>query len=211
VSEPRDTEASAAARNLARIDPQRLLDCFGGAADESVLAAMRADARFADRLWELVRVRHDLGDGTGDEDALADPDTAALRLDRPALERLALRCGLVVWSASMAREVRRPMVEAMMDRFGEDEYRAALALRELAEPVAAIASVEQLAADVGRDGRACLGAWLAALPGERARRQRLCWPRDADLPSDRGGAFARKGPAIVRRILVGDAAADVEA
>lgn len=186
---------------LSKVDTARLVACFEGAATHEVVEAMRRHPRFTARLEGLLRDRFHLDAVEAAAGSDAEADRAALELDREGLEALAQRCGLVTWSAALAQEIRRPVVAELMDRFGEPEFRAAVAERDLALDARPIGSVDQLALDVARDGNACLAAWIAVLPLDHRRRIALRWPADAEMPIDRDNRFATLGPAILRRVL----------
>ncbi|MCJ8141070.1 hypothetical protein [Falsirhodobacter halotolerans] len=163
--------------------PLRLARHLGRDVPETLAARLLAEARFADRIATLFPEGEPLGD----------PDARIAAMDMTALDRLALRAGAVIHADRLLREIRGPVIADWTARFGADALALARAHADLA-----LARPETALAE--EDGRACLGAWIAALPPAAKARLSLLWPDEDAVPTPGDAVFRDHGPVVIRRL-----------
>jgi len=129
--------------------------------------------------------------GYSDGTALPPGELSLARAAPSVLRSVALGAG-AVWHARRVRAlVLGADITRLSDQIGEATRDLALRHVDLAPDPAVAESPDPatLADDIVRDGGACLGAWIAALPDWAAARVRLKWrddgpPRPAGLDHD---------------------------
>lgn len=189
---------------IADMHPDRIATCFRTVGADGLPEGLLGDARFSGRLAEIVMRHYDLDDAGETAD---DADRVLVALTRGHLEKLAVRAGVVLHARQFVQEIRGPVLAALGERFGPAALDDARRHADLAVDMARTDDLDQLDAEVTRDGTACLAAWIDALPVSVKRRVRLKWPNDHAVPMTDDGRFQERGPAILRRLGTAESAA----
>lgn len=182
---------------LAEMHPDRIAVCFRTVGADGLPDGLLDEPRFAARLVQIVTRHYDLAD-TGE--TIEEADRALALLSRENLEKLALRAGVVMHARQFVQEIRGPVLAALGERFGADALDDARRHADLAMDKAKIDDVDELEAEIARDGTACLAAWIESLPVSLQRRVRLKWPNDHAVPVTDHTDLVERGPAILRRL-----------
>lgn len=189
---------------IADMHPDRIATCFRTVGADGLPEGLLGDARFSGRLAEIVTRHYDLGDAGETAD---DADRILAALSQENLEKLAIRAGVVLHARQFVQEIRGPVLAALGERFGPEALDDARRHADLALDMARTDDLDQLEAEVVRDGTLCLAAWIEALPISVKRRVRLKWPNDHAVPMTDDGRFQECGPAIMRRLGAAESSA----
>jgi hypothetical protein len=189
---------------IADMHPDRIATCFRTVGADGLPEGLLGEPRFADRLTEIVTRHYDLGDMGETAD---DADHVLAALSREDIEKLAIRAGVVLHARQFVQEIRGPVLAALGERFGPVALDDARRHTDLALDMARTDDLDQLEAEVARDGTSCLAAWIDALSVSVKRRVRLKWPNDHAVPTMDDGRFQECGPAILRRLGVAESSA----
>lgn len=182
---------------LADMHPDRIALCFRTVGIDGLPKGLLDEPRFAGRLTQIVTRHYDFADmGESVEEA----DRALALVSRENLEKLTVRAGVVLHARQFVQEIRGPVLAALGERFGADALDDARRHADLATDKAKIDDLDELEAEIARDGTACLAAWIEALPASLRRRVRLKWPSDHTVPVTDNVDLVERGPAILRRL-----------
>jgi hypothetical protein len=182
---------------IADMHPDRIAVCFRTVGAGGLPEGLLSEPRFAGRLGEIVTRHYDLGDAGETED---DADRVLAALSRENLEKLAMRAGVVLHARQFLQEIRGPVLAALTERFGAQALDDARRHADMAPDMARTDDLDELEAEVARDGTSCLAAWIDAVPISAKRRVRLKWPNDHAVPMADDNRFQECGPAILRRL-----------
>lgn len=95
---------------------------------------------------------------------IADDDLPVALLSRQRFARLAPTCGACQHAASLAREIRGPLVQTLREQLGDDTYDLAVSWREPPVGKPAILAGDALLAAIDQEGQRGVDAWLGAQP-----------------------------------------------
>lgn len=182
----------------AGIHPERVAACFRASASGGFAERLMKEPRFTSRLNDLLAGQYGLAhiqDDMGDT-----PDMLLAGLGSSDLERLARRAGIVFYAHVFVQEIRGPMLAVFSERFGAEALEDARAHHDLAGGRPATDDLEALEKSVREEGKACLAAWIAALPEQLSRRVKLKWPNDTAVPVTVDQDLVERGTAILRRL-----------
>lgn len=192
-----------------------MMDAFvadpGSWADPVLVAPLLASGLSADTARYLLtsprlggRVSRYLADrlGHGDGSVLDPTDLALACADVGTLRDVAAQAGAVWHARRVCALVRGADIAELGDQLGEAVRHAALRHVALTPEDVALTpedvdATPSLVADIMRDGRGCMAAWIAALPDWVSARVRLKW---ADASQPPAGARAQAAVAIVRKL-----------
>lgn len=166
---------------LGFVHRQALLDCLGDGPEplrEHVLAQSRFRQRLLARLMQHYGLQPLAQLPTPEEGALA-----VLRLAPGAFARLPRLCGAIWHGATLAREVRGPVLQQLREQLGSGIYEQALAARALAGAADLLREPAALVAAIDQDGAACVSAWLHSQPDALRAWLLLRLPLPTDVPA----------------------------
>lgn len=186
---------------LADMHPDRIAVCFRTVGADGLPEGLLGEARFAERIAQIVTRHYDLADA---DQAIEKADRVLAARTRENLEELAVRAGVVLHARQFVQEIRGPVLAALTVRFGADALDEARRHVDLATDKAKIADLDELEAEIARAGTACLAAWIEAIPVSLQRRVRLKWPNDHAVPVTGNTDLVEHGPAILRRLGVSE-------
>lgn len=135
--------------------------CFANDLPDEVLQAMQGQARFRQRLEQLLVSHYQLAP----MDQLITPtvaDLPVLLLSPAQFARLPRLCGAIWHAATLSREIRREVVNELRAGLGAEVFVAALALRQLGGAADLLREPGELIEAIDRDGHGCVAAWLQA-------------------------------------------------
>ncbi|MEB2847437.1 hypothetical protein GAO09_24930 [Rhizobiales bacterium RZME27] len=186
---------------LAEMHPDRVALCFRTVGANGLPDGLMDEPRFATRLTEIVTCHYDLADTS---ESIDEVDQALALLSRDNLEKLAARAGVVLHARQFVQEIRGPVLSALTDRFGAEALDDARRHGALATDMARTDDLDELEAEVARDGTSCLAAWIEVLPVSLKRRVRLKWPNDHAVPAKDNADLVELGPVILRRLYASE-------
>lgn len=134
-----------------------------GAVSRERAVDLARQPRFAARIDALLVSYYGL-EPLANAGQIADEDLPVVLLPRQRFARLALTCGACQHAASLAREIRGAVVQALRSYLGDEVYGLAVSWREPPVGKQAILSGDALLAAIDQDGQHCVEAWLAAQP-----------------------------------------------
>lgn len=137
--------------------------CFAEGLPDQALQAMQAQPRFQRRLEHLLIAHHQLAP-LGRLLAPSPDDLPVLLLSSAQFARLPRVCGAIWHGATLSREIRREVVNALREGLGSDVFSVALAHRQLGGAADLLREPAELIEAIDRDGLTCVAAWLHAQP-----------------------------------------------
>jgi len=135
--------------------------CFAADLPDDVLHALQGQPRFRQRLEQLLVSHYQLAPLA----QLVTPpvsDLPVLLLSPAQFARLPRLCGAIWHGATLSREIRRDVVQALREGLGAEVFVQALALRQLGGAADLLREPAELIEAIDRDGNGCVAAWLHA-------------------------------------------------
>ncbi|QJI12497.1 type III secretion protein [Pseudomonas sp. ADAK22] len=161
--------------------------CFADDLPDEVLQAMQGQARFRQRLEQLLVNHYQLAPIAH----LVTPsaaDLAVLLLSPAQFSRLPRLCGAIWHASTLSREIRREVVNELREGLGAEVFSQALAQRQLGGAADLLREPSELIEAIDRDGQGCVAAWLQAQHADLQGwlRLRFAFPQghSARLPRD---------------------------
>lgn len=161
-----------------------------GAVPRERVIDLARQPRFAGRIGGLLASYYGL-EPLASVGQVADDDLPVVLLSQQRFARLALTCGACQHAASLAREIRGPLVQRLRAHLGDEVYDLAVSWREPPVGKQTIIADDALLAAIDQDGQRCVDAWLGAQPAPLQAWLRLRFDLAAQLSTGNGDDIQR--------------------